>query len=370
MDIVRESAIIRSPRVLQLEGMFGLSADKTSRVRWTVDLPLNEHSWNIGLILGPSGCGKTTIARELFPDEFVQGFDWSDEKSIVDGFPRQMGIKAITSLLSSVGFSSPPSWLRPYASLSNGEQFRVTIARALAEQPELTVIDEFTSVVDRTVARIGSSAISKTVRKRKQKFVALSCHNDVVDWLSPDWIYQPASNEFQWRCERPPRPPIPLTIVNVHRNAWCLFRKYHYLDSSLHPSANCFLAFVEKQPAALTAVIYFPHPQSPSYREHRTVCLPDFQGVGIGNALSEYVAALYSCKHSYTSVTGHPAMIRHRAQSPNWKMTRKPSTVNRQDGFEKNRKHRIVSSRGRVTASFRYIGPRRKDEAKEFGLIK
>lgn len=369
LDLIRQSPIVRTPRVMQLEGMFGLPVESRSCEHWSVELPLREHSWNIGLIVGPSGSGKTTIARELFPNQLIDDFDWPPDKSIVDAFPSELGIKEITTLLSSVGFSSPPNWLRPYHVLSTGEQFRVRIARALSEQSELVVIDEFTSVVDRTVARTGSCAIAKTVRRRNQKLIAVSCHYDIIDWLNPDWVYQPALNEFQWRCERPARPPLSLRIVNVHRNAWNLFRKHHYLDASLHKSANCFLALVEELPAAFTAVIYFPHAQSPSYREHRTVCLPDFQGVGIGNALSEYVASLYRCKHSYTSVTGHPAMIRHRARSPLWRMTRQPSTVQRQAGFEKNRNRRIPTSRGRLTASFQYIGPPRCRDAKHFGLI-
>ncbi|QDV53881.1 ABC transporter ATP-binding protein [Gimesia fumaroli] len=369
VDIVKESPVIRSPRVIQLEGMFGLSVEKKSRVDWTVNLPLEKHDWNIGLIVGPSGCGKTTIARDLFKNEFVDHFNWYQRKSIVDGFPKEMGIKEITALLSSVGFSSPPSWLRPYHVLSNGEQFRVTLARALAEQPGLAVVDEFTSVVDRSVAKIGSSAVAKTVRKRQQKFVALSCHYDILDWLDPDWIYQPDIDQFQWRCERQSRPSISLEIINVHRSAWELFRKYHYLDSSIQQSANCFLALVEGQPAAFTAVIHFPHKTSPSFREHRTVCLPDFQGVGIGNALSEFVASLYCCKKAYTSITGHPAMIHHRAKSKLWKMIRPPSTVQRQIGFEQKRMHQISSSSGRVTASFRYVGPGRKNEARRFGLV-
>lgn len=369
VDIVKESHVVRSPRVIQLEGIFGLPVEKKSRVEWSVDLPLEQREWNIGLIVGPSGCGKTTIARELFKNELVRCFDWFQKKSIVDGFPKEMGIKEITALLSSVGFSSPPSWLRPYHLLSNGEQFRVTLARALAEQPELAVIDEFTSVVDRSVAKIGSSAVAKAVRKRQQKFVALACHYDIIDWLDPDWIYQPGIDEFQWRCERQSRPPISLKIINVHRSAWELFRKYHYLDSTIQQSSNCFLALVDDRPAAFTAVIHFPHKTSPSFREHRTVCLPDFQGAGIGNALSEYVASLYCCKKAYTSITGHPAMIRHRAKSKLWKMLRSPSTVKRQVGLEQNRKRRIASSSGRVTASFRYIGPRRKRDARGFGLL-
>lgn len=369
VDIVKESNIIRSPRVIQLEGMFGIRAEQKSRVELSVELPLDDHKWNIGLIVGPSGCGKTTIARELFKKELTDGFKWFQKKSIIDAFPKEMGIKEITGLLSSVGFSSPPSWLRPFHVLSNGEQFRVTIARALAEQPTLVVIDEFTSVVDRTVAQISSSAIAKSVRKRQQKFVAVTCHYDIINWLDPDWIYQPAIDEFQWRCERQSRLPISLKIINVHRSAWRLFRKHHYLDSTIQNAANCFMALVDGRPVAFTAVTHFPHKKSPSFREHRTVCLPDFQGVGIGNAMSEYVASLYVCKKAYTSVTGHPAMIRHRAKSKLWIMNRKPSSVKRQSGFEQKRRRRINCSAGRVTASFQFVGPKRREDAIGFGLI-
>lgn len=280
-----------------------------------------------------------------------------------------MGIKAITALLSSVGFSSPPSWLKPFHVLSNGEQFRVTMARALAESSKLVAVDEYTSVVDRTVGQVSSCAIAKTVRKRKQKFIAITCHYDVINWLDPDWIYQPAADDFQWRCERQSRPPISLEIINVHRKAWELFRQHHYLDTSIHKSANCFVAIVEGQPAAFTAVIHFPHKTASSFREHRTVCLPDFQGVGIGHALSEYVASLYCCKKAYFSVTGHPAMINHRAKSKLWKMHRKPSSAHRQSGLERERKRRIACSHGRITASFRYVGLKRRNDAIRFGLI-
>ena len=71
--------------------------------------------------------------------------------------------------------------------LSGGEQFRCDLVRALLKPGDLVAFDEFTSVVDRTVAKIGSAAVAKSIRKGRigKKFVAVTCHYDVLDWLEP-----------------------------------------------------------------------------------------------------------------------------------------------------------------------------------------
>jgi hypothetical protein len=352
---------------MQMESIFDCPPSEKSRLEWKVDLPLPE-TWNIGVIVGPSGSGKTTIARELFGEYIVDGFDWDEDKSILDSFPKEMGIGQICELLSSVGFSSPPSWLRLYRVLSNGEKFRVYIARVLAESRELAVVDEFTSVVDRNVARIGSAAISKTVRKLNKRFIAISCHYDILEWLEPDWIYYPATNEFHsGRYLR--RPEIRLEIWRVHRSAWEIFRRHHYLNTSLKAGSICFAAFWNDVPVAFTAAIPHPHSMEFIYREHRTVCLPDFQGVGIGNALSDFVASVFAgLGYRYVSTTAHPAMIRSRLKSPNWMMTRKPGTVDRRISASAKRRSWLIESlrNQRMTATFRYVGkPYPREQARE-----
>jgi len=256
-DLVNRVTVTRSPRVLQLEGLFDIAPTKRSESSWSVDLSLDGFEWNIGLIVGPSGSGKSTLARAAFPKQLVTGDKWPANKSIVDAFPLDLGIKDITALLSSVGFSSPPAWLRPFRCLSNGEQFRVTIARALAEQSELVVMDEFTSVVDRTVAKVGSAAIAKAVRRLQRKFIAVTCHYDVEEWLQPDWIVEMPRGEFTRRSLRR-RPKIRLEIARVDRSAWELFKRHHYLDTSLHQSAKCFVAFMGEDPVAFASAIHFP----------------------------------------------------------------------------------------------------------------
>lgn len=367
--IQRRCEIVSTSRVQQMQGMFDVPPALASEQTWHVHLPLPPE-WSVGVIVGPSGSGKTTIARELFGQNLVGSWPWPADKSILDGFPAKMPIKDIIGLLSSVGFSSPPAWLRPFAVLSNGQQFRVNLARTLAEMPELAVVDEFTSVVDRTVAQIGSAAVAKTVRRRKQKFIAVACHYDILDWLEPDWIYEPETDIYTVadaarRVVR--RPSIELDIAPVDQSAWKLFKSHHYLDANLARSARCYAGFVDDRPACFTAVLPFPHPRRPGWREHRTVCLPDFQGVGMGNAMSEFIASLYlATGKPFYSSTSHPSMIRHRMKSPLWRVTRKMGFVPKNGESSGIR----ATSTTRLTAGFEFIGPPRAAEAISMGVVR
>jgi ABC-type phosphate/phosphonate transport system ATPase subunit len=376
IKFVNESKIQRTARVAQLEGLFDVAPSAISTVSYDLEIPIETFDWNIGVIVGPSGSGKTSIARQLFGDQFDPTFKWDQSKTIVDCFPEAMSIKEITALLSSVGFSSPPNWLRPFHVLSNGEQFRVSIARALAENPETIVIDEFTSVVDRTVAQIGSAAIAKTVRKRNQKFVAVACHYDILEWLQPDWIFDPSTSRFARDCLQ--RPQITLSIQPVSsKKYWPIFSKYHYLNSNIHPGSKAFCAFYNGRPVAFTAVLTMPCPQGTRWKEHRTVCLPDFQGIGIGNAMSNFIA---SCFHGtknrhYLSTTANPAMVAYRAKSDLWNMTRPPKNncdQRQRRNLKANSAAMTAWRKGlgtdRIIASFRYCGPSNPDAAAVLGI--
>jgi energy-coupling factor transporter ATP-binding protein EcfA2 len=370
--ITREVGIIPSPRVLQLRGLFDVPPAEKTIHTWEVNVNLPP-DWNVGLIVGPSGSGKSTMARQFWPEQMARTWDWPEDRALLDGFPKELGIKDITGLLCSVGFSSPPSWLKPFHVLSNGEQFRVTMARTLAELPELAVVDEFTSVVDRDVAKIASAAVQKAVRRRKQKFVAVTCHLDVAEWLEPDWVYQPHTGEFvAGRSLR--RPKIELEIARVHRAAWGLFQNAHYLTAEHHRSAYCFVGFAWGRPAVYCSVIHFPHPVRPGWKEHRTVCLPDYQGVGLGNALSEYVASLFvATGKPYRDTTAHPGHVQHRIRSHLWKCVRSP-------GLNKPVRRRgraatpglglaATTATDRLTTSFEYIGPVNHADARAFRII-
>jgi ABC-type polar amino acid transport system ATPase subunit len=159
-------------------------------------LPIEGDDWQLGIIVGRSGSGKSSIAKKLFSAEYITNFEYHG-KCILDDFPKSLSTSEITHMLCSVGFASPPDWLKAYSCLSQGEKMRVDVARALCLPQKLIVFDEFTSVVDREVAKVGSYAISKAVHASPgKKFVAVTCHFDVIDWLEVDWVFNTDTMEF------------------------------------------------------------------------------------------------------------------------------------------------------------------------------
>lgn len=183
--------------------------------RFAGSLPIEDWSWQIGVIVGRSGTGKTTIAKQVFPTEYIKGFEYGAE-SVLDDFPENLTVAEITQALCTVGFASPPDWLKPYANLSMGEKMRVDVARALLLAEKRVVFDEFTSVVDREVAKIASFAISKAVRKSGKQFIAVTCHRDILDWLEADWVFDTDTMAFDKKKESIRRLNLKLSGLSVN----------------------------------------------------------------------------------------------------------------------------------------------------------
>jgi ABC-type lipoprotein export system ATPase subunit len=144
--------------------------------------------FKLGVIVGSSGSGKSTLLKKFGIEEEPY---WNPDKSIVSHFDT--ADDAINKL-TSVGLNSIPSWYKPYHVLSNGEKFRADLARKIKNN---SVIDEFTSVVDRAVAKAASVSLSRYVKNNDFENIVLStCHRDILEWLEPDWVLDTDTGEL------------------------------------------------------------------------------------------------------------------------------------------------------------------------------
>lgn len=190
-------------RAARVKSLF--NAERGDTFSLSANIPVDGEDWQIGLVVGASGTGKTSIGRQLFGGgKIVDLYDgWPGDAPIVEAIAPGADFNAVTGALANVGLGDVPSWLRPFHALSNGQQFRAGLARLIVDAPDGVIVDEFTSVIDRQIAKIGAMAFAKGWRRNKGKrVVLLSCHYDIVEWLQPDWVFDTGTGETKKKRNR------------------------------------------------------------------------------------------------------------------------------------------------------------------------
>lgn len=351
-DIIRKSQPKKSFRVASIIGKFDLQSDEVQEhFVGQFDIP---EQWNVGLIVGKSGTGKTTIAKELFENAYITDYTYTAD-CILDDMPSDCSVEQITSIFNAVGFSSPPSWLKPYSALSNGQKMRVDLAHSLLLNKELIVFDEFTSVVDRQVAQIGSFAVQKAIRKQDKKFIAVTCHHDVEDWLLPDWVFNTDTMTFHsFEGQKKNRPEIKFEIFNTSdKTIWKMFAKHHYLSHSHNNAANVFIAMINGEIAGFLSVLSQPSKVKGLKRVHRLVILPDYQGASFGIKFLNEVGNIYKKeKWRFIINTTSPSLIYALKNNILWNCHHFGRTGGGVMGKKDKNGKSIIYKSTRITASF------------------
>jgi len=295
------------------------------------ELPIDDGDWSLGLIVGPSGAGKTSLGREIFgPDAFWNPDDWPGGQPVIDAIAPTGDFDAVTAALAGVGLGSVPTWLRPFPVLSNGEKFRANLARVICEAPRRVVIDEFTSVVDRQIARFGALAFAKSWKRLAKKggnqCVLLSCHYDIIEWLEPDWVFDIATGRYSgrglWR-----RPKFHLDVWQTDWSYWPLFEPHHYLKVPLMIAARCYVGAVDDEPVVHLGMSTKNKGSGVEARACRLVVMPEWQGAGVGMRFLNYCCRLQlegkgrlpGRRMTTLFHTSHPGLCAALRRDPNWR---------------------------------------------------
>ena len=316
--------------------------------------------FNILCIVGASGSGKSTFSKYFGEEEHLE---YDNSKSVMSHFKDP---EEATEKLCAVGLNSIPTWCKPRNVLSVGEGFRVDLARRIKNN---CVIDEFTSTVDRNVAISCCSSISKYIREKNiKKCVFVSCHKDFLDTLCPDFVID-LDEKVLYDTRRLPRRNFKLQIYarEDKQQIWDLFREHHYLSGNLSQSASMYVAILDSQIVAICAVLAQPNGYCTNgWRIHRLVVNPDYQGIGIGTKLLEWICEYYNKQNKVMYIrTTHPKLIKSLLKSPYWKETQRSRTVSPTQADKK-----WITNEERVPYSFEYVKNKIKKEKSFFALNK
>lgn len=361
-----------SYRAARVKSLFNAENGCNFDLEATMDL---SGDWQIGVVVGPSGSGKTSIGKVIFGNDKIHDYrkGWAHDKPIVDEIAPDGDFNEVTGALANVGLGDVPAWLRPFHVLSNGEQFRAGLARIICEKPKEVVVDEFTSVVDRQIAKIGSQAFQKAWRRTnpKGKVVLLTPHYDILNWVQPDWVFDTATKRFE-RGNPRQRPKIRLEIFKTNSSYWKFFKPHYYLDLPMPPAAEYFVGTVDGELACHVAVA--PMFTANAYRATRLVTMPEWQGAGVGFRFLEWVCEYHldgngRCNKRYPTFfhTSHPQLCMALRRGKRWIQTsamlygdnKKKSAMSIQKSHDKKGgKMNGVGYGGhfRAVQGFKYIG--------------
>lgn len=279
--------------------------------------------WNVGLIYGASGSGKTTLAKKLFGEDVFK-IILDENEPIINQFPSEYTYDQCAELLSGIGLNSVPCWVRPVKTLSNGQRARAEACLLMCQNNGIINIDEWTSVVDRTVAKGMSHCLQKFARKNNKQIILLSCHYDVLEWLVPDWLIDCNEQKFHLKQNEnfffTKRDILKFDIREIGRESWRYFSKYHYLSERL-PGGATFqygLFNSDKQIGFIAYSNYVPDIKGKKriYHFNRIVIHPDYQGLGLGLKFINETAALMFCNHKcrimgkFSSIPTYKSLIK------------------------------------------------------------
>ena len=370
MKIELKHNIINDKYTNYIYQAFDIQNKETSNVIIEANLEHLPKDWNIGVVYGGSGTGKTTILKNFFKKEMnTYNFDYN--KSLISNFDW-LEPKDATFLLSSMGLSSVPTWLRPFHTLSNGEQYRASLAYMVgkAAENEVILIDEYTSVVDRDVAKAMSNALQKYIRRTNKKIVLASCHFDIMEWLQPNWIYSPQKGRLEIASSRRQRTKIQLEVFRCRYETWKIFKHHHYLSHELNKSAKCFLILFNDKPVSFMAILPMPSGTiKNAFRVSRLVVLPDFQGLGIGMKILNFFGSMYKKDNKTLYIkTSNPSLFKGMTRNKkHWDLINESNNVDKLK--ETNKKLKEQKEKGlihffggikyfkeSITKSYKYIG--------------
>lgn len=194
VDIRFKTRVQRSPRVLDVAEAFGIGLEEKDFVVFD-QLTLSIADGDVVYITGQSGGGKSVLLRELAKQMTARGRSVINLDAIVFeeiALVDQIGKNTDDAirLMGLAGINDAYLWVRKPSELSDGQRYRLRLAKAIETNAQVWVADEFLAVLDRTSAKVIAFSLQNAARRAGATVLVATTHTDMVGDLYPSLVVE------------------------------------------------------------------------------------------------------------------------------------------------------------------------------------
>lgn len=191
INVAFQTRVTKTTRTLEIAESFGLGLDEKE---WSLydNLELEIRGGDVVYITGQSGSGKSVVLRELqrlMREEgqdvaSIEDFAFDDSKNVIDQLGKTTS--EALRLLSMAGLNDAYLFVRKPSEMSDGQRYRLKIAKLIETGAKVWVADEFGAVLDRVTAQVVASNLQRAARKAGATVMVATTHEDLKNALRPD----------------------------------------------------------------------------------------------------------------------------------------------------------------------------------------
>lgn len=184
IDVRFSTSVERTERVLDVSQAFGLELADKEFVIYD-NLQFETYKGMRIYVTGESGSGKSIILRKLQENYEAEGLNVSnindvefEDKPIIEQVGKNT--EEATKLLQFAGIGDAYLLIRKPSELSDGQKYRLRVAKLLEKESDVWICDEFGAVLDRITAKFLANALWKMSAKKKVTVVVATTHKDLM----------------------------------------------------------------------------------------------------------------------------------------------------------------------------------------------